>query len=331
MRAIIWGAHMAVSIEQVRKLASEESSNIPLLEEALAALPSFIDGATQVLDALVADREPLLLRGSDNEVEKLDAEIASARRGIDRLNVVRDKIGSLLHAAREKEASEEADRRREALVARRDELVRKYNQRYPKLAAELLGFNREFEEVDGDIDAFNRAMGGDLRGAESLARGFTVYPHEVVESEDLGMVWCSKQTGDPVDMTGLTLVEMVSEKVGLFQRGRVEGSAQLGLRPNNQGSIQLTLRHLQRVRSKRMQSVRAEKFASALRLPAFKAGCPDIWQGSDERSSVLVALERVSISHVDNRAIETRYVEVIDESPSEVDSDDSDLPSEAAE
>jgi hypothetical protein len=128
--------------------------------------------ASATLDRLQQRRAELLVDGTERDLDAVEADVRSAQRQLDRLDLLTIQAEARLRDAEAAERQAELDElfaEGEKLVAEGVDLIRR---RYPPLAKRLLELAERLRAIDGEVAALNRALAeaGDPRRVRDFDR-----------------------------------------------------------------------------------------------------------------------------------------------------------------
>lgn len=120
----------------IRKLLGRDKT-AATYREALRETSSALDLARAARSELEARRPSVLVDGTDEDLDKLESEIASRAREIDRLEAVAAELGPRIKAAERAEALADQERRKAAANAAHAEAVELLDGEYRKAAERI--------------------------------------------------------------------------------------------------------------------------------------------------------------------------------------------------
>ncbi len=133
---------------------SATPSDLDELREAVGRAEVAYESAVEHLETLEAGREEILLQGTDEEAAAHDAEIAAARRQVDRLRLRLAPLQEQLKGAEAREQVARAERRIDSLLEEAErlqergiEIIRWYGQVAPEMASRLAELRAADERV----------------------------------------------------------------------------------------------------------------------------------------------------------------------------------------
>jgi hypothetical protein len=145
------------------------------LREALEAANAERTEAAAALDRLQQRRAELLVDGSERDLDAVEADIRTAQRGLDRLDLVTIQAQEKLREAEEMERRAELDRRHAEGEKALERGLAIYARHWPKHAAALRELAFELMDLESRIEAVNAELvkAGDPRrvaGIDPTAR-----------------------------------------------------------------------------------------------------------------------------------------------------------------
>lgn len=150
--------------ERIRSLlrdGGEEEQGVPkpaAVKEAIRETESELEVARERLSELQDQHGPMLLRGSDEEVDAHEAKIAETEREIARLEVALPRLEDELQKAEER-AAEREKKRKLARGAQLKEEFAELNERYAELASEMVPVIERMAEIEREVEQLQKEAG----------------------------------------------------------------------------------------------------------------------------------------------------------------------------
>ncbi|WP_442583131.1 hypothetical protein ACSBOB_14725 [Mesorhizobium sp. ASY16-5R] len=248
------------------------------LRDRAAALPSEIDTAERAADALERRRRDMLLTATDAELSTIDADIAAANRGIERLFAVKDALAEKLAAAEAEDAETQRKRKYEAALAAHAEGLTALRD-YVPAAQTIIDVIRRIAAAERIIAAANSDLptgSAKIESPEQTARGIPGTSTIELSRKPQAWAWHYAGTNEQWGFVdeGLLATCPVQEENGrhyietrvhsnytqlnkylVEKRRRIEIRTQLGLSPH----LPIPL-------------------AGSVTLPGFAPGADDLWR-----------------------------------------------------
>jgi hypothetical protein len=139
-------------------LRGEKAPTAASLREALAAAEAERAEAVASLDRLQARRAELLLDDDERALDVIEADIRSAQRQVDRIDLLSIQAQERLRAAAEAERRAELDRIHAEAESALKAGVRIYAKEWPPLAHRLRELALEVQRLQDGIDAANQQL-----------------------------------------------------------------------------------------------------------------------------------------------------------------------------
>jgi hypothetical protein len=257
-----------MTLLEILGLAKKANASATVLRKALDDIA--IEVLERHAEGLELKRREVLLEGDDAALEKIEAELASANRAVERGYAAKDRLEARLAEAEAAELSGNRQATYDEAKAAADAAARKLRTDYAKHARALAALIEDIAVADALVEQANKALpaGAErLWQVEALVRDVPLVPDEIVSEEEVEL-WAYEHSGDPYP----------EDRQHEIEASAISG---YGCRPG----VQMSAQFVKRLFSK--QTVLPGEYAkpgprmAQMDLPGLKAGDPPFWRGDD--------------------------------------------------
>ena len=188
------------TLEAAQKLCASKGASVSELERVISSLPCAIKAAEHNHDALTGRRRETLLSGTDGDLLKLDNDIATANRLLDRLRAVAEELAARLAQAREAESNAARARRRAELILERDRVADRLRKDYPRHATAIATLIEDLLRSEVAVGKFNKAAPAneEIQDAENIVRRSRRAAGRQEIARQIASLWCREGEYEPI-------------------------------------------------------------------------------------------------------------------------------------
>jgi chromosome segregation ATPase len=157
-----------VDLKSLVGLLRKPAAPTDALRQHLDALPTAIETAERRAEELEQQRRSTLLDGDDEALAKIETDIASANRQVERLFIAHGELKQRLAEAEERERHDTLTAERETAEKEAASVVADIGKKYPKLAGEIASLLQRLDAAEAVVEAVNGKLAASGRAAERL-------------------------------------------------------------------------------------------------------------------------------------------------------------------